>query len=68
MSLANDAQNLRGGSGPNIALEANSLLAVNPRAVAASLNAGNYGVVAYPYYSPFGFNGRYVYVRAGLRW
>jgi len=56
------------GNGLNLALGANNLLDVYPRAVPASLNAGNYGVVAYPYYSPFGFNGRYVYVRAGLRW
>jgi len=25
-------------------------------------------VIGYPYYSPFGFNGRYVYARAGLSW
>jgi iron complex outermembrane receptor protein len=26
------------------------------------------GVIGFPYYSPFGFNGRYLYVRAGLGW
>ncbi|MBB5714961.1 TonB-dependent receptor plug domain-containing protein [Sphingomonas aerophila] len=26
------------------------------------------GVVGFPYYSPFGFNGRFLYVRAGLNW
>lgn len=26
------------------------------------------GVTAFPFYSPFGFNGRYLYVRAGLNW
>jgi iron complex outermembrane receptor protein len=26
------------------------------------------GVIGFPYYSPFGFNGRYLYARAGLNW
>ncbi|MBJ6121464.1 TonB-dependent receptor plug domain-containing protein [Sphingomonas mollis] len=26
------------------------------------------GVVGFPYYSPFGFNGRYLYARIGLNW
>ncbi|MEG3082136.1 TonB-dependent receptor [Sphingomonas sp. PB2P12] len=26
------------------------------------------GVIGFPYYSPFGFNGRYLYARAGLSW
>ena len=26
------------------------------------------GVLGFPSYSPFGFNGRYVYARAGLNW
>jgi iron complex outermembrane receptor protein len=25
-------------------------------------------VIGFPYYSPFGFNGRYLYARAGLSW
>ena len=37
-----------------------------PDAVPASLNSN--GVLGFPYYSPFGFNGRYVYARASLSW
>ena len=32
----------------------------------ASLNSN--GVVAFPYYSPFGFNGRYGYARLSVKW
>ncbi|HWU03448.1 MAG TPA: TonB-dependent receptor [Novosphingobium sp.] len=52
----------------NLALGANNLFDVYPRALTASQNSGTNGLVAFPYYSPYGFNGRYVYVRAGLHW
>ncbi|EIZ78170.1 tonB-dependent Receptor Plug domain protein [Novosphingobium sp. Rr 2-17] len=50
----------------NLAIGANNLLDVYPKQTPASLNTT--GVTAFPYYSPFGFNGRYIYVRAGLNW
>jgi iron complex outermembrane receptor protein len=50
----------------NLALGASNLFDVYPRKTPASLNSS--GVTAFPYYSPFGFNGRYLYVRAGLTW
>lgn len=50
----------------NLALGASNLLDVYPKKVPAALNTT--GVTAFPYYSPFGFNGRYLYVRAGLSW
>jgi iron complex outermembrane receptor protein len=37
-----------------------------PDAVPETLNSN--GVVGFPFYSPFGFNGRYVYARVGLSW
>ncbi|WP_420471676.1 TonB-dependent receptor plug domain-containing protein [Brevundimonas sp. FT23042] len=37
-----------------------------PDAVPASLNSN--GVLGFPFYSPFGFNGRYVYARIGVNW
>jgi len=37
-----------------------------PDAVPASLNSN--GVVGFPFYSPFGFNGRYGYARVSLKW
>ncbi|NBC36883.1 TonB-dependent receptor [Novosphingobium sp. FSY-8] len=54
------------GSGFNFALGANNLLDVYPDATPASLNSN--GVVAFPYYSPFGYNGRYLYARVGVKW
>lgn len=39
---------------------------VYPKAAPAALNTT--GTVAFPFYSPFGFNGRFLYVRAGLTW
>ncbi|MEE4450761.1 TonB-dependent receptor [Novosphingobium resinovorum] len=50
----------------NLALGANNLFDVYPKRVPAALNTT--GVTGFPYYSPFGFNGRYLYVRAGLNW
>lgn len=37
-----------------------------PDAVPAALNSN--GVLGFPFYSPFGFNGRFVYARVGLNW
>jgi iron complex outermembrane receptor protein len=52
--------------GPKLALGVNNLFDVYPRAVPIALNPT--GVAAFPNYSPFGFNGRYLYARAGLTW
>ena len=52
--------------GVEFALGASNLLDVYPKAAPAYLNTT--GVVAFPYYSPWGFNSRYLYVRAGLHW
>ncbi len=52
--------------GAQIALGANNLFDVYPDATPAALNST--GVVGYPFYSPFGFNGRYLYARVGLTW
>lgn len=49
-----------------LALGADNLLDTYPRAVPATLN--NNGVLGFPYYSPFGFNGRYVYARVTGKW
>lgn len=57
----------RAQRGPEIALGVNNLFDVYPDRVAASLN-GPSGVLGFPYYSPFGFNGRYLYARLGLNW
>lgn len=53
--------------GPEIAVGANNLFDVYPNVYPGNLNAAS-GVVGFPYYSPFGFNGRYLYARAGLNW
>ncbi|MCW2404636.1 iron complex outermembrane receptor protein [Sphingobium sp. B1D7B] len=52
-----------------LAIGANNLFDVYPDAVATT-NGNNYnaGATAFPYYSPFGFNGRYVYARFSLNW
>lgn len=50
----------------NLAVGANNLLDVYPKRVPAALNST--GVTSFPFYSPYGFNGRYLYVRAGLSW
>ncbi|HVJ00929.1 MAG TPA: TonB-dependent receptor [Sphingomonas sp.] len=57
----------RTSPGPEIALGVNNLFDVYPDRVAASLNAPS-GVLGFPYYSPFGFNGRYLYARVGFSW
>ncbi len=49
-----------------LALGADNLFDVYPNTTPASLN--NNGVTAFPYYSPFGFNGRQIYGRLNLTW
>jgi iron complex outermembrane recepter protein len=49
-----------------IAAGADNLLDTYPNAVPLSLNSN--GVLGFPYYSPFGFNGRYVYGRLNVKW
>ncbi|MEG8039194.1 TonB-dependent receptor [Sphingomonas sp. LR60] len=49
-----------------LALGAENLLDIYPNTTPAALN--NNGVTAFPYYSPFGFNGRQVYGRLNLTW
>ena len=53
-------------TGVQLALGASNLFDTYPRKTPTYLDTT--GVVGFPYYSPFGFNGRYLYVRAGLRW
>ncbi|MCJ2183537.1 TonB-dependent receptor [Novosphingobium sp. 1949] len=50
----------------NLALGANNLFDIYPNKTPATLNTT--GVVGFPGYSPWGFNGRYLYVRASLNW
>ena len=52
--------------GAQIAFGVNNLFDVYPDRVPASLNST--GVLGFPYYSPFGFNGRYLYARLGFNW
>jgi iron complex outermembrane receptor protein len=49
-----------------LALGVDNALDEYPDAVPAALNSN--GVVGFPFYSPFGFNGRFVYARVGLNW
>lgn len=49
-----------------LSVGANNLFDVYPDAVSAANNST--GTVAFPYYSPFGFNGRYLYGRVSLSW
>lgn len=53
--------------GPEVAIGVNNLFDVYPDVYPGNLNAAS-GVVGFPFYSPFGFNGRYLYARAGLSW
>ena len=50
-----------------ISLGANNLLDIYPDKVPANLMATN-GGVAFPFFSPFGFNGRFLYARLGVNW
>lgn len=56
----------------NVAVGANNLFDTYPRAVPLTSSRGTTlngtGLVGFPYYSPFGFNGRYVYGRIGVSW
>lgn len=52
--------------GTQFALGASNLFDTYPKKTPAYLDTT--GVTAFPYYSPWGFNGRYLYVRAGLNW
>ena len=52
--------------GVNLGLGVSNLFDVYPDRTIPANNTT--GVVGFPYYSPFGFNGRYLYVRAGLNW
>jgi len=52
--------------GAQLGLGVSNLFDVYPRATVAANNST--GVLGFPYYSPYGFNGRYIYVRAGLNW
>ena len=49
-----------------LAVGADNLFDTYPRAYPADLNTS--GVTAFPFYSPFGFNGRYLYARLGVTW
>jgi iron complex outermembrane receptor protein len=49
-----------------LAVGANNLFDVYPDRLSIANNST--GVVAFPYYSPFGFNGRYLYGRVNLTW
>ncbi len=49
-----------------VAVGADNLLDTYPTAVPAALSSN--GVLGFPYYSPFGFNGRYVYGRLNVKW
>ena len=53
----------------NLALGVNNLFDVYPDRV-PDTNVANYnnGGTAFPYYSPFGFNGRFLYARVNLNW
>jgi iron complex outermembrane receptor protein len=56
----------------NLAVGANNLFDEYPDYVKLASSRGTVlnstGLVGFPYYSPFGFNGRYVYGRIGLNW
>ena len=49
-----------------LAVGADNVFDEYPEATPASLNSN--GVLGYPYNSPFGFNGRFVYARVNLTW
>jgi iron complex outermembrane receptor protein len=55
-----------GPKGAQLGFGVSNLFDVYPRATPTANNST--GVLGFPYYSPFGFNGRYLYVRAGLNW
>lgn len=55
-----------GDKGAQLGIGVSNLFDVYPRATASANNST--GVLGFPFFSPFGFNGRYLYVRAGLNW
>jgi iron complex outermembrane receptor protein len=52
--------------GAQFGLGVNNLFNVYPDRTIPANNTS--GVLGFPYYSPFGFNGRYIYARAGFNW
>ncbi len=52
--------------GAQIGLGVSNLFDVYPDQQSAANNST--GVLGFPYYSPFGFNGRYLYARVGINW
>jgi iron complex outermembrane receptor protein len=58
--------------GLNLAVGANNLFDTYPDYVKVLSSRGaqlnSTGLVGFPYYSPFGFNGRYLYGRIGVTW
>ena len=52
--------------GAQIGLGVSNLFDVYPDRQSAANNST--GVLGFPYYSPFGFNGRYLYARVGINW
>ena len=53
--------------GPQVALGVQNLFDVYPDRATDAQNGAS-GVVGFPFYSPFGFNGRYLYGRIGFNW
>ena len=53
--------------GPQVALGVQNLFDVYPNKETDAQNGAS-GVVGFPFYSPFGFNGRYIYGRVGFNW
>lgn len=52
--------------GAQFGIGVNNLFDVYPDRTIPANNSS--GVLGFPYYSPFGFNGRYLYARAGFNW
>lgn len=56
----------------NLAIGANNLFDTYPDAVPLTSSRGttlnSTGLVGFPYYSPFGFNGRFIYGRIAVKW
>jgi iron complex outermembrane receptor protein len=56
----------------NLAVGANNVFDIYPDYVKLTSSRGTVlnstGLVGFPYYSPFGFNGRYLYARVGVKW
>lgn len=53
--------------GPQLALGVQNLFDIYPNKETDAQNGAS-GVVGFPFYSPFGFNGRFLYARAGFNW